>query len=87
MLSNEKTINKSLLTIYCNEFNINYNELSDNDKNKFRYICFKYNQFMKHIPIPNIKLGSIYEAVFIEFRIWDHIASILILLSISSASI
>ena len=66
MLSNEKTINKSILTLYCNEYSINYNELSDNDKNKFRYVCFKYNQFMKHIPLPNVKLGSVYEAVFIE---------------------
>ena len=77
MINYEKTINKSLLTIYCNEFNINYNELSDNDKNKFRYICFKYNQFMKHIPIPNIKLGSIYEAVFIDFRILPNIEFII----------
>ena len=73
MLSLETTINKSLLTIYCNEYNINYNEFSDNAKNKFRYVCFKYNQFMKHIPLPNIKLESIYEAVFIEFRILPNI--------------
>jgi hypothetical protein len=73
MISVEKTINKSLITIYCSEYNINYNELSDNDKNKFRYVCFKYNQFMKHIPIPSLKLGSIYEAVFIEFRILPNI--------------
>ena len=77
MLNEEKTINKSLITIYCNEYNINYNELSDNDKNKFRYVCFKYNQFMKHISLPNIKLDSIYEAVFIEFRILPNIEFII----------
>jgi hypothetical protein len=73
MQSAEKTITKSLFTTYCNEYNINYSELSDNDKNKFRYVCFKYNQFMKHIPLPHIKLSSIYEAVFIEFRILPNI--------------
>jgi len=73
MLSIENTINASLLTKYCNEYNINYNELSDNDRQKFRYVCFKYNHFMKHIPLPSIKLGSIYEAVFIEFRILPNI--------------
>ena len=73
MSSNEKIINKSLLTMYYNEYNTDYNELVDNAKHKFRYICFKYNQFMKHIPLPSIKLGSTYEAVFIEFRILPNI--------------
>jgi hypothetical protein len=35
---------------------------------KFRYICYKLNHFMKHIPIPNIQDQSFYEAVFIDFR-------------------
>jgi len=73
MASDEKMINKSLLTTYYNEYNINYDELLDNAKHKFRYICFKYNQFLKHIPLPSIKLGSTYEAVFIEFRILPNI--------------
>ena len=73
MIRNSQIINKSLLSIYCNEYNINLNELSDNDRNKFRYVCFKYNQFMKHIPLPKVQLGSIYEAVFIEFRILPNI--------------
>ena len=77
MISDEKMINKSLLATYCNEYNINYNEISGNDKNKFRYVCFKYNQFMKHIPLPSIKLGSVCEAVFIEFRILPNIEFII----------
>ena len=72
MISVDKTINKSLLALYFNEYNINYN-----DKNKFRYVCFKYNQFMKHIPLPVIQLESIYEAVFIEFRILPNIEFII----------
>lgn len=77
MISDEKPVNKSLLTKYCNNYNINYNELLNNDRQKFRYVCFKYNQFMKHIPLPHIKLGSIYEAVFIEFRILPNIEFII----------
>ena len=77
MINNNNTIDKSLLTLYCSEYNINYNDLSDNDKNKFRYVCFKYNQFIKHVPLPNIQLGSIYEAVFIEFRILPNIEFII----------
>jgi hypothetical protein len=73
MLSDEKSINKALLTTYCTEYNINYNEFSDNDRHKFRYVCFKYNQFMKHVPLPNIQVGSIYEAVFVDFRILPNI--------------
>ena len=35
---------------------------------KFRYICYKLNYFMKHIPLPHIKENNYYEAVFIDFR-------------------
>lgn len=77
MICEEKTINKTLLTTYCNEYNLNSNELFDNDKNKFRFVCFKYNQFMKHTPLPVLQLGSIYEAVFIEFRILPNIEFII----------
>lgn len=35
---------------------------------KFRYICYKFNYFMKHIPLPKIQEQSFYEAVFIDFR-------------------
>ena len=35
---------------------------------KFRYICYKLNYFLKHIPIPDIKQTSFYEVVFIMFK-------------------
>jgi len=35
---------------------------------KFRYICYKFNYFMKDIPLPLIKQNNFYEAVFIDFR-------------------
>lgn len=44
---------------------------------KFRYICYKFNYFLKQIPIPNIKKNSFYEAVFIDFRILPNIEFII----------
>jgi hypothetical protein len=35
---------------------------------KFRYVCYKFNYFMREVPLPNIKQNNYYEAVFIEFR-------------------
>jgi hypothetical protein len=44
---------------------------------EFRYICFKLNYFMKHIPLPIIKKKGYYEAVFIDFRILPNIEFII----------
>lgn len=35
---------------------------------KFRFICYKFNFFLKHISIPDIKKNSFYEVVFIMFN-------------------
>ena len=40
---------------------------------KYRYVCYKYNYFMKYIQLPKITKNNLYEAVFIEFRILPHI--------------
>jgi hypothetical protein len=47
------------------------------DKNVFRYLCFKLNYFMKHITLPIIKKNSFFEAVIVEFRILPHIEFII----------
>jgi len=44
---------------------------------KFRYICYKFNYFMKHIPLPTIQEQSFYEAVFIDFRSLPNIEFII----------
>jgi hypothetical protein len=44
---------------------------------KFRYICYKLNNFLKNIPLPKIKKNSFYEAVFIDFRILPNIEFII----------
>lgn len=55
----------------------NYKDLETTNIWKFRYICYKFNYFMKHIPIPNIKKKSFYEAVFIDFRVLPNIEFII----------
>lgn len=54
-----------------------YNDLETLNIWKFRYICYKFNHFMKHIPLPDIKIKSFYEAVFIDFRILPNIEFII----------
>lgn len=44
---------------------------------KFRYICYKLNHFLEHIPICKIKQKLFYEAVFIDFRILPNIEFII----------
>ena len=58
---------------FCKKYNINKKELLINDAYYFRYICFKYNFFMRHIKLPKISSNTHYNAVLIEFRIFPHI--------------
>jgi len=66
---------------FCYETKINklnFKKLYQEDKKvNFRYICFKFNYFMKSITLPIIKKSSMYEAVFIEFRELPHIEFII----------
>ena len=40
---------------------------------KFRFACYKLHFFIKHVALPPIKSKSLYEAVFVDFRILPHI--------------
>jgi hypothetical protein len=57
--------------------NYDYNDLEKTDIWKFRYICYKFNYFIKYIVLPDIKINSFYEAVFIDFRILPNIEFII----------
>ena len=67
------------LNIFCEKYNIPKEKLLSNQNHHlyFRYMCFKYNFFMKHLIIPKIKKKSIYETVFIEFRKFPHVEFII----------
>jgi hypothetical protein len=51
--------------------------LEKGNKMEFRYLCYKFNYFMKFVPLPIIKQKNFYEAVFIEFRILPNIEFII----------
>jgi hypothetical protein len=65
--------NYFILDIFCKKYNITNENAINNPENSFRLLCFKMNYFMKNIPLPKIKQFSLYEAVFIEFRLFPHV--------------
>ena len=71
---NSKLLYKqNIINNFCNIYNIDKQELISNDSYYFRYICYKYNDFMKYITLPSFPSKSINEAVLIEFRIFPHL--------------
>ena len=73
-MSNTKLLYKeNIINNFCNKYKVNKNELILNNDYYFRYICFKYNDFMQHIDLPKIPKKSYYEAVLIEFREFPHL--------------
>ena len=62
-----------IINIFCEKYNTNKSNIYENNHTYFRYLCFKFNYFMKHIHLPKIKKHSTYEAVLIEFRIMPHL--------------
>jgi hypothetical protein len=75
-MNNKITIDiflEKLLNKFCKIYKTNKNEIKENDKIRFRFECFKYNYMIKHIDIPDIHLGSNFEAVLIEYRCFPHV--------------
>jgi len=66
-------LNKVMTYKFCSLFKTNAETLFTEDIWYFRYICFKYNYFLKHLILPKFKKQSLYESIFIEFRILPHI--------------
>jgi len=66
-----------IFNTFCEKYNIHKDKINQNNHWYFRYICFKYNYFMKHVHIPKIKKKTPYEAVMVEFREFPHIEFIL----------
>lgn len=62
-----------IIKSFCQKYDINKNDLISDDINYFRYICFKYNDFIKNIELPKIPIKSTYETVLIEFRNFPHL--------------
>lgn len=73
----KKIYKKFISASFCEQYNVNKEDLINNDHLYFRYLCFSYLEFIRNIDIPNIQLGNNYEAVLVEFRIFPHIEFLL----------
>lgn len=54
-----------------------FNIICKDPKIAFKYFCFRYLDYIKHIKLPDIKLNSNKEAIVIEFRQFPHIEFLL----------
>lgn len=70
-------VNKYIFKNFSTFLSDNSMVFENNDIWNFRYLCYKFNQFMKHIPLPKIKKKNFYEAIFIDFRILPNIEFII----------
>lgn len=69
-------LNNFIINNFLNEISkLGYNQTDLEKSNiwKYRYLCYKFNYFMKFITLPIIKQKNFYEAVFIDFRILPNI--------------
>lgn len=71
---NSKLLYKqNIINYFCKIYNIDKQELINNELYYFRYICYKYNEFMKSVELPYIPVKSYNEAVLIEFCEFPHL--------------
>jgi len=68
---------QNIINYFCNEYEIKKVDLVKNDLYYFRYICFKYNDFIKNINLPKIPVKSFNETVLIEFNSFPHLEFII----------
>ena len=61
------------LNEFCEIEDIVKNDVLTNQKQEFRYFCYRYLDYIKMIELPEIQKSSIYESVLIEFRCLPHL--------------
>lgn len=74
----KKLFKKYILASFCDQYEIeNVDFIREDDHTYFRFLCFSYIEFIRNINVPQLKLGCVNEAVFVEFRILPHIEFII----------
>uniref|UniRef100_A0A6C0BBW2 DUF5672 domain-containing protein n=1 Tax=viral metagenome TaxID=1070528 RepID=A0A6C0BBW2_9ZZZZ len=63
----------TILNNFLTDYNTTKERLSSNHHIYFRYLCFKYIDFIRLIDIPRIKQDLNCEAVLIEYRKFPHV--------------
>lgn len=76
-MDKKKNFKLYTLNTFCEKYNISKEKVIQNPHFYFRYFCFKYNFFIKHLIIPKIKKKNKYETVLIEFRKFPHLECII----------
>ena len=61
------------LDLFCNEYNVNKNDVYNNSKIEFRYFCYRYIDYIRNIELPKITQLNNNEAVLIEYRCFPHL--------------
>ena len=64
---------KEELKNFCDIYNYKSKDIDNDNKIKFRYLCFYYLNYMNQFTIPPLKINLENEAVLIEFRKFPHI--------------
>ena len=72
-MPSKNKLERFILDSFYKDYDTDETELNENPHMFFRYLCYKNNYFLKQIPLPCIKKNNIYEAVFIEFRVFPHV--------------
>jgi len=74
-----KNLYKRDLKSFMTKYGVpNLNIIMNEPKVEFRYFCYRYLDFMRNcFAVPELELFNKYEAVFVEFREFDHIEFII----------
>ena len=77
-MNQKQTVHKNIFNIclmkeFCKTYNITFQQLKTENIYYFRFLCFMFNAFIKHMVLPNFNVNSIFEAILIEFRNFPHI--------------
>jgi hypothetical protein len=74
-----KNLYKKRLNSFMTQYSVpNLNIIINEPKVEFRYFCYRYLDFMRNcFVVPDLELFNKYEAVFVEFREFDHIEFII----------
>ena len=66
-----------IITFFLTLYNCSIEQLQNNPKIQFRYICFKHIRYIKNIPLCEFQEHSEYESVLIEYRYFPHLEFII----------
>ena len=58
---------------FINIYKYTEQEIINNDKNGFRYFCYKFLNYIRQIDLPLINFNNKYETVLIEYRCFPHL--------------